>query len=295
MRCFQPECGPTRFRWELWVPTFGLIVIGCTGDLGPVASSVLPPGSEALARNYIAALRKGDTAAAGNALVREARSPDTPAALAAIAQQLSGQAAESLQLVGFQVSSSVAGNGGSRHRVSISYQVALLDSAHEGTRYELARVSEEEDSIGQLWVVGIRTGNLTGPLQRINAFALSGKSPAHYMMLVLAMLVLLFILGVEIVCLRTPIRRRGVWILLILLGSPVLSFNWTTGEVHMNTLNVLLLGAGWLRGSAYEPVILEVAVPMGAVIFLARRYQLVLRARHTSKEGYTRLNLPGAS
>src|SRR5438094_6882602 len=81
----------------------------------------------------------------------------------------------------------------------------------------------------------------------------------------------------------------------ILLGSPVLSFNWTTGEVHMNTLNVLLLGAGWLRGSAYEPVILEVAVPMGAVIFLARRYQLVLRARHTSKEGYTRLNLPGAS
>src|SRR5437773_2722878 len=31
MRCFQPECGPTRFRWELWVPTFGLIVIGCTG------------------------------------------------------------------------------------------------------------------------------------------------------------------------------------------------------------------------------------------------------------------------
>ena len=241
MRCFQPECGPTRFRWELWVPTFGLIVIGCTGDLGPVASSVLPPGSEALARNYIAALRKGDTAAAGNA-----HGGHWPCGHCDHLLWVNRHRNFAHSQPGY--SSSVAGNGGSRHRVSISYQVALLDSAHEGTRYVLARVSEEEDSIGQLWVVGMRTDNLTGPLQRINAFALSGKSPAHYMMLVLAMLVLLFILGVEIVCLRTPIRRRGVWILLILLGSPVLSFNWTTGEVHMNTLNVLLLGAGWLRG-----------------------------------------------
>jgi hypothetical protein len=47
-----------------------------------------------------------------------------------------------------------------------------------------------------------------------------------------------------------------------------------------------------MRASIYEPAILQVAFPIGAAIFLARRYQLILQARHTTKEGYTKLNLP---
>src|SRR5437588_12863821 len=69
--------------------------------------------------------------------------------------------------------------------------------------------------------------------------------------------------------------------LLILLGGPVTVLNWTTGEMHTNEFTVLLLGAGWFRASVYGPVILQVAFPIGAAIFLARRYQLILQARHT--------------
>jgi len=83
--------------------------------------------------------------------------------------------------------------------------------------------------------------------------------------------------------------------LLILLGGPVTALNWATGEVHTNQFSVLLFGVGWFQANVYAPVILQVAFPVGAAIFLTRRYQLILQARHTTKEGYTKLNLPGGT
>jgi len=101
-------------------------------------------------------------------------------------------------------------------------------------------------------------------------------------MLGVAVLVPLFIIWVEVVCVRAPIRRRWAWMLLILLGGPVVALNWTTGEPQVKELAVTLLGVGWLRSTVYAPMILQVAVPIGAIIFLARRYQLMLQARHTN-------------
>ncbi|HVH30983.1 MAG TPA: hypothetical protein VNA31_04885 [bacterium] len=234
---------------------------------------------------------RGKDWANGNALAAEATTPGAGPALAAAANDLHGQLAESLALVGFRTSSALADGGEQRHWASLTFQIGVRDSTSAVTRYVLATVNEK-DSLGRLWVVGVQIEPLAGPLERINAFSLSGKSPAHYLTFGLAVLIPLFVLGAEVVCFRAPIRRRWAWMVVTLLGAPVTSFNWATGEAHTASFDVLLLGGGWLRASAYAPVIILWAFPMGAVIFLARRYQLIVQARHTSKEGYTKLNLP---
>ena len=271
-----------------------LALSSCARDLRPLARKTLTTGAEEFARNSIALLSRGDSAAVSEMLASEARTVDAPTGLAALGRELAGSVVDSVALAGFQYSSTLMGSGEWRHWASLTYQVPQLDPTSSGRRYLLATV-EEKDSLGKLWVVGIRTNRLEGPLERINAFTLRGKSPAYFLMLAFAVLVPLFILGVEVVCFRSPVRRKWAWMLLILVSGPVTALNWTTGEVHTDEFSVLLLGVGWLRASIYAPVILEVAFPVGAAIFLARRYQLILRARHTTKRGTPSSTCPAES
>jgi len=117
-----------------------LALLGCARDLGPVAKKALPPGAEEFARNSIALLGRGDWAAVGEMLTSEARTPDTPAQLAALGRELAGSLTDSLALAGLQFTSTLMGSGEWRHWASLSYQVPLLDATSGSRRYVLATV-----------------------------------------------------------------------------------------------------------------------------------------------------------
>jgi len=239
----------------------------------------------AFGQKYLELLSTAQVDSAVGLLATDLRSDTVVRALQQVGALLREARLDSLRVIGVNVNNV----GNDVHELNLSYEVTTT-----GGRWLTTNVATRSVH-GSVSVIGVSAHPIPGPLEKINAFTLGGKSLVHYVILGFAVLVPLFILGVEVVCLRTLVRRRWAWMLLILVGGPVTALNWTTGEMHTNEFTVLLMGAGWFRASLYAPVILQVAFPIGAAIFLARRYQLTLQARHTTKAGYTKLNLPGGS
>lgn len=125
-----------------------------------------------------------------------------------------------------------------------------------------------------LTVVGAHVQPISEELQRYNAFTFEGKGTLHYLFLALAVAVPILIVVAFVQCLRTPLRRwKWLWLVLIPFGFVAFSFNWSTGDIGVQFFNVQILGAGFLQMS-YEPLYLTVSIPIGALIFLARRKEL---------------------
>ncbi len=114
---------------------------------------------------------------------------------------------------------------------------------------------------------------LTAPLETIHRFTLWDKDATHFVMLAALIAAPVFSLVVLVVCLRTPMRwwRKTLWAAAILLGVARVQFNWTTGAFAIDPLDIQLLSSGFFRASQLSPWVLYVAVPLAAIIFLARR------------------------
>jgi hypothetical protein len=71
------------------------------------------------------------------------------------------------------------------------------------------------------------------------------------------------------------IRRKWLWIVFILIGIGRLSLNWTTGQFIFAPLSIQIFSAGALRQN-FGPWMFAVSIPLGAMIFLARRKSLIV-------------------
>jgi hypothetical protein len=158
------------------------------------------------------------------------------------------------------------------------------------TRYDLTYEYEYEKTwmlasvvlhrkAGQLLIEGLHV-NLTPQSQKaLNAFKFSEKGPLHYAVLILAVVIPLFIVATLVVCYRTTIaKRKWLWYLFVALGLVQFSFNWTTGAWNIQPISFMLFGAGFAQVSQYAPLIFTIGLPVGAVVFLARRKSLVMRS-----------------
>ena len=65
-----------------------------------------------------------------------------------------------------------------------------------------------------------------------------------------------------------------LWYLVIVVGLVQFQLNWTTGALGVVPLSLLLLGIGFARAGPYAPVLLSVALPVGAIAFLLKRREL---------------------
>lgn len=84
-----------------------------------------------------------------------------------------------------------------------------------------------------------------------------------------------FVISVLAACLRTRIaKRKWLWMIFIALGFVQFTFNWTTGGLGVQPVSMLLFGAGFVRAGPYGPLILQLAIPVGAIVFLAKRRSL---------------------
>ena len=109
-------------------------------------------------------------------------------------------------------------------------------------------------------------------LESVNRFSLEGKSSMQYLMLALALAAPIFSLYVLVLCLRTEGQRfKWLWAIFILFGVGSLSVNWTTGELAFRFLTVHVPCASMTAVPAYGPWVIAVSLPLGALLFLARR------------------------
>jgi len=159
----------------------------------------------------------------------------------------------------------------SHHRFGGPAYATLVYDQELADRWLLTKVSitagEEEGKL-----VGLRYGTFARPYAERIALHPAGKGFGFYVFLGLVLTMPLFILGVLWVWARTPVPRRAwLWGPFIALGLVRLKLNWSTGALAIQPLAFNILGSGLFRPSATGPWILQVALPVGAVLFLWRR------------------------
>lgn len=221
----------------------------------------------AFAKASIAELRHQDIEALRDNLDPALRSPAIDAKLRGLTRYFPPGEPRSVKLVGFHTRFS--SSNGKRTSMVLEYQ---FDSGWVLGSIVLARDGDKPV------IESLHVRRVTQSLEQANAFTLRGKSLLHWVMAALACLVPLFCVYAFVTCLRTPIKRRKwLWAIFTLLGVMNLSLDWTTGQLHFMPVSVLLFSAS-ASTVLYGPWIISVAFPLGAVIFLFRRRELVRRA-----------------
>ena len=250
-----------------WALLSGVLLAGCdtARHLKRAAKAIAPADDEEFAKQYLEILREGDLEKAKSLLDPGLVRPGIDSKLDAVASFLRQAEPISFELVGCNVFS-----GQGKRRTNLTYECPRGDS------WLLASVVVDTVK-GKKRIFGVNVHPIAQPLGEINAFALSGKSATHYVMLCLATGIPIFIVCTLVLCIRTKMRKRKwLWIIFILLGFGKVGLNWTTGGILFNPLSfhVLLLGAAVVKQGPYAPWILSVSVPLGAILFVIRRKKL---------------------
>ncbi|HYH42245.1 MAG TPA: hypothetical protein VD867_09695 [Burkholderiales bacterium] len=132
---------------------------------------------------------------------------------------------------------------------------------------------------GQLTLLRLQANLMKQSLKDTNRFTFEGKGPIHYIVFALAVAIPLFIVYALVLCFRTPIaKRRWLWVLFVALGFVQLSLDWATGAFDIQPLSFALLGAGFFQAGPYAPYLFNVSIPVGAIVFLARRRSLIAQS-----------------
>jgi len=225
----------------------------------------VPKETDKFAREYIALIREGNLQKAFILLDPLVRNQDTSwlSKVSKILRQ--GGDVKSVKIV----SSNVL-NMPERTRTGLVYEFQYPNE------WLLVEVIVEEAN-GNRLIAGFHTTHLPQPLEEINAFTLDGKSMAHIDILLMMMVVAAFSVFAVVLCIRTAMARKWVWILFILFGVGKLSINWTTGEFGYQIFTFQLLSASVIKQGPYAPWFLSFSIPAGAIVFLIRRKKLQIK------------------
>jgi len=247
-----------------------LLLVGCLNEKNERAliEKFAPKEEDEFARRFVDLLREGRFAEVGPMLDPDVAAKAGVSGLNQLHQILDHGQPSAFELIGVNVTNFMPFNGsGAKHRANLLYQLRFHDA------WVVATVVVESTS-RERHVVSVYVQPVSDSLQVLNQFTLRNQSIAHYLVLAACILIPLLIAITAVLCLRTRVRRRWLWVVFILIGFVQVKFNWTTGAVDVQPLSFSLLGAGWFRASSYAPVILIVAFPLGAIVFLICRSRL---------------------
>jgi len=127
------------------------------------------------------------------------------------------------------------------------------------------RLLKEADQIS---ILGIYIRVIPESFMKANEFTLANRGFPQYAILTLALLFPALSIYVLILCIRAQIGpRKWTWAAFIVLGISRLGVNWNTGQLNFNLLSIQILSAG-ASAEQYEPWVIAVSVPLGAICFL---------------------------
>jgi len=220
-----------------------------------------------IAQSVLDQVRKGDVEPVKARLADALRQdPGVEAKLRQLTGYFPAQAPRAVTLVGTKT---MLINGASRYDLTYEYEFA------EGWVLGNVVLAGEGDA---LRVQGLHVQRMAQSVEQQNAFKLSGKDATHWIVLLACIAIPSLCVYAFVLCLRTPIvRRKWLWALGTLLGFGTLHFNWTTGAFDFQPLSILLFGASSV-GNLYEPLIMGMSLPLGAIWFLACRSGLLANA-----------------
>jgi len=208
--------------------TYPILFIGCDfkAQLKKQLENFLPKEADKLARDYIDIMLKGDIEQAEELLDPKVVNSKTRSQIQEIANLLDKGELISIEVVGVNVFSTK-----DKTRNNLTYQLQFKDA------WLLATVIVDDIS-GNLQIFRFQMNTIPKSLEEINAFTLSGKSFHHYIILLIAIGIPVFIICTIVLCIRTKMKRKWLWIIFMLFGFGRYSFNWTSGQMGFQPLGV---------------------------------------------------------
>ncbi len=221
---------------------------------------LIPEEESKWAEEYLEKLRERDFEYVKDKLSDEIRSQVTDELLVKMADYFRSGELVSTEIIGSQVH---VFNGVWQGNFSFEY--------HFSNGWNLGNAVLRKID-GKYEVIGINVYQTEMSQKEIHAFNLSNKSILHYIILVLAVLVPIFIIVSTVVCIRTPIpKRKWLWVVFVLLGVSAIQINWTTGQYAIQLVNVNLLGSAAASISPHAAWVISASIPLGAIMFWFKR------------------------
>lgn len=248
----------------------------CSCNQQALIQKFVRPAQDKAARGYLEDIRAGNFGPFLAAVDPAYQGQITPGLLKNIQALFGSHSVRSITVVGAQTSAQKLIGRPSIALNSLTYEYDM------GDRSVVANIVLQD--IGNaMQIEGIHVQPLATSLERANAFTFSGKNAAFYVFFALALLIPLFILATEVFCWRTPIpRHKWPWRIFILLGVTGFTLNWTSGDVQFLPLHIDLLGVGYAQ-QPYGPLILQIGIPLGAILFWIRRRKWLDQAEEEAR------------
>jgi hypothetical protein len=154
-------------------------------------------------------------------------------------------------------------------------QVSLAaDYGYEGNKWLLIS-AEFSGEPGKLKIEALHVQPMSQSLAELNAFTFSGKGWLNYFFVMATALAFAITVYAFVLCLRTAgLRRKRLWAVFTLVGVFGFSLNWTSGDPQANLLQFNLFSAAVMRIGFVGPWFVTFSLPIGALVFLAKRKKL---------------------
>lgn len=249
-----------------------LLVVGILIALGgcdqqAMFEKFVPQQEAAIAKRLLSQLAAKDYESIQKQLDPSIKSPSIQGALAQMAALFPAGEPKTTSVVGAHTSKT---SGRTVYDLTFEY---------EYSGYWLLANVVLQRSNEQVTVLGLHVNPMQQSLKHLNRFTFEGKGILHYVVLAIAIAVPVFILYVLVLCFRAPIpKRKWLWLLFVALGFVQFSLNWTNGAFGMQPISFLLLGAGYVQAGPFAPFILKFSIPIGAIVFLAKRRSLAAQS-----------------
>ncbi|MCB0699211.1 MAG: hypothetical protein H6551_03235 [Chitinophagales bacterium] len=171
---------------------------------------------------------------------------------------------EEIEVIGF--TKNIAGDKTGKY--SVRYQYKLKNNY---AFIELVSIERNNETK----VYGFNVNIDKSPFNEKAKFTFKGKGVKHYLALLLAIGVVVINIVSIVYVFKTDVRRKWLWVLLIIVLNIGFTFNWHFGNFYWNKLHFQFLGSGFKQGDINAPWDIYISIPIGAILFWLKRRKVL--------------------
>ncbi len=217
-----------------------------------------PKEADTLAREFISSLNKKNLDKAEKLIDPTVRAEAKPK-LKPLGDLLGVSAPQEVKIIGVR-----GQKQGDQRLIQLNYQI-YFDKA-----WVVASIAVIETPKGR-YIFSVRMDPLKDSLENLYKVNFFGKSIMHYLTLILAIVIPLFILYCLVQCVRLPGKLKWIWIPFIVVGFVSFHLDWMTGRAFLQVISFQIFGVAAAK-QKYGPLILSVSLPIGALAFFVSQF-----------------------
>ena len=169
--------------------------------------------------------------------------------------------AKSIKIVGYRITTLFGDKGFTNYIVDYEYNYGKFV-------YFSFNIQEKNND---LTVLGFNGQIFDKSLAELNKFTFSEKGILHYLVLFIVFLIPIFIVLTIVYIIKTPMKRKWLWIIGALVGVMSFNLNWTTGDFGFQVITFKLLGIGFTKPGIVAPWFASFSIPIISIIFWTKR------------------------